>query len=77
MDKVQVLKKERTRLREYIQAKLDVDEDYHAIIDAAMDIRDIDAKLQVYNELQYKQPTQKDEDKFELQTSSILDFDWD
>lgn len=38
---------ERVSLKNYIQSKLDNDEDYHAIIDAAMDIRDIDAKLEI------------------------------
>lgn len=48
MNEIKVkLLNERASLRNYIQTKLDNDSDYHALIDAAMDIRDIDAKLEI------------------------------
>lgn len=36
----------RARLIEYLRMKIDA-EDWHAVADAAMDLREIDAKLQV------------------------------
>lgn len=38
---------ERVSLLQYIQRKLDNNEDFHAISDAANDIREIDSKLQI------------------------------
>lgn len=70
-DKITQLLKERERLREYAKTKIDSDDDYHAVIDACMDIRDIDCKLQVYKEVQ-KNPTQKDED-----WNNGLVFEWE
>lgn len=42
---VSTLTKERDELRRYIMAKWESDNDYHAIADACMDIREIDAVL--------------------------------
>lgn len=39
------LRSQRDMLKSYIVVKLGADNDYHAIADAAMDIREIDAQL--------------------------------
>lgn len=45
---IEKLQKERETLKAYIISKVESDEDWHAVIDAGMDLRDIDAKLSVY-----------------------------
>lgn len=48
LDKLKdTLLKEKESLKQYIQGKLDSGQDWHAISDAANDLRDIDAKLEV------------------------------
>lgn len=42
---------ERRVLKEYISAKLKVDVDYHAISDAANDIRELDVKIETYRKV--------------------------
>lgn len=42
---------QREVLKQYINSKLKADDDYHAVSDAANDIRDIDAKLQTIREV--------------------------
>ncbi len=41
---------QRNVLKQYIAAKLESDDDYHAIADAAMDIREIDAQLKALDQ---------------------------
>jgi len=45
------LRIERLGLINYIKIKLDRDEDYHAIMDAAADIREIDVQLNLLKKL--------------------------
>lgn len=47
---------ERVSLLHYIQCKLDNNEDFHAISDAANDIREIDSKLQIIDLVSSKIP---------------------
>lgn len=42
---------ERRVLKEYISAKLKVDVDYHAVSDAANDIRELDVKIETYRKV--------------------------
>lgn len=42
---IEQLKNERDAIRSYAQSKLESDVDYHAVADACMDIREIDAIL--------------------------------
>lgn len=49
-DKVNAIKKQITSLIDYMRVKIDQG-DWHAVADAAMDIRELEAKLKVYEEL--------------------------
>ena len=48
--KVNAIKKQITSLIDYMRVKIDQG-DWHAVADAAMDIRELEAKLKVYEEL--------------------------
>lgn len=45
-DKIAKLEAKRERLHEYIRVKLD-DRDYHAIADAAMDLRELEVEMKI------------------------------
>lgn len=49
-DKVNAIKKQITSLVDYMRVKIDQG-DWHAVADAAMDIRELEAKIKVYEEL--------------------------
>lgn len=44
------LEKERQALKDYILVKLNGDEDWHAISDAANDLREIDIKISIFKQ---------------------------
>lgn len=46
-EEIGVLLLERESIKQYILAKVKSDDDYHAVADGAMDIRDIDSKLEI------------------------------
>lgn len=48
-DKVNAIKKQITSLIDYMRVKIDQG-DWHAVADAAMDIRELEAKIKVYEE---------------------------
>lgn len=49
-DKVNAIKKQISSLIDYMRVKIDQG-DWHAVADAAMDIRELEAKIKVYEEL--------------------------
>lgn len=51
MDKINTLQKQISLLVEYMQSKI-ATKDWHAVADAAMDIRELQAKIEVYMEKQ-------------------------
>lgn len=53
-EEIERLQTEREQLKKYILVKLNGDEDWHAISDAANDLRDLDAKLLILNMVKSK-----------------------
>lgn len=49
---IEILMEERRRLIDYIKAKVTGDEDWHAVSDAANDIREVDCKINLYKKLE-------------------------
>lgn len=48
---IERLNKDRATLKEYVERKVHGDEDWHAVADGAMDLRDVDAQLVVFKDI--------------------------